>query len=443
MTLRGATLTCPHSRSNAEVEARELICRMPVVDRRAALAGLGLSAALWLDVVPWAARGTLAADNAVTTGVLPKKTRPVGGRWHLEVVAEGTNEADQPRYFFDDGGQLIDLFSYHRRDSNRDGIDNLRISHDERFLIVRSQGYPNHPTAIFPNSDNPNTIRVQDFTFRFPLLPRLAEQITRLPMGPIGMALNGVVFFNPFEMEGQNAVAGYSEVWLDACCGHPQQTGVYHYHKYPSCVKSPFPDDGQRHSPAIGLAFDGFPVHGPYEAPATMAMTLDGARALDACNGHRDAERGYHYHVTPGRFPYILGGYAGEVEVSNNRALRRQPAVGPLQDNTQPGPGRLPQVIAAVRPGAGQRGVKQTVIFELTPANARNPLPAAVPVWAQIGPFEATALHRDGDIVRAEFAIPADAPLGVWLDCHLEFEAANGPRRTIAFKRNDVFRVVE
>ncbi len=96
-----------------------------------------------------------------------------------------------------------------------------------------------------------------------------------------------------------------------------------------------------------------------------------------------------------------------------------------------------------MRPGAGQRGVKQTIVFELTPANARNPLPTSAPVWAQIGPFEATALHRDGDIVRAEFAIPADAPLGVWLDCHLEFESANGPRRTIAFKRNDVFRVVE
>lgn len=442
MTPRSASSTSSHSRSNADVECGKPTSRVLGVDRRVALAGLGLSAASWLNVGPWAAGRVFASDQPTATAALPK-TRPVGGRWHVEVVAEDRNAAGPPRYFFDDGGQLIDLFSYHRRDSNRDGIDNLRISHDERFLIVRSQGYPNHPTAIFPNSDNPNTIRVQDFTFRFPLLPRLAEQITRLPMGPVGMALNGVVFFNPFEMEGQNAVAGYSEVWLDACCGHPQQTGVYHYHKYPSCVKSPFPDDGRRHSPVIGLAFDGFPVHGPYEAPATMAMTLEGERALDACNGHRDAERGYHYHVTPGRFPYIVGGYAGEVEVSNNRGLRRQLAFGPIRDNTQPGPGRLPPVIAAVRPGAGQRGVKQTIVFELTPANARNPLPTSAPVWAQIGPFEATALHRDGDIVRAEFAIPADAPLGVWLDCHLEFESANGPRRTIAFKRNDVFRVVE
>ena len=119
--------------------------------------------------------------------------------------------------------------------------------------MIDSQGYPNHPTAIFPNSGNPNRIRVQDFHFRLPLEPKRAASITRVPMGPIGMALNGVVFFNPFEAGGMNAIEGYSEVWLDSCCGHPQQHGVYHYHKYPSCVKSPFADDGQRHSPVLGF----------------------------------------------------------------------------------------------------------------------------------------------------------------------------------------------
>lgn len=420
------------------------------MDRRAWVGRLTLAALPLL--VPERYSTTRVRADEGRVGESKPKTRPIGGRWHVEVSGAGERDGDPsaavapsppPRYFLEDGGQLLDLFSYHRQDSNRDGIDNLRLSHDEDFLIVRSQGYPNHPTAIFPNSDNPNSIRVQDFTFRFPLVPRRAGEITRLPMGPIGMALNGVVFFNPFEMEGQNAVAGYSEVWLDSCCGHPQQTGVYHYHKYPSCVKSPFPDAGKRHSPIIGLAFDGYPVHGPYESSGKMALDLEADQALDACNGHVDAERGYHYHATPGRFPYILGGYAGEVEVSNNRALPRQATSGALRDNTQPGPSRLPQVIAAVRPGAGKRGSKQTVTFELSPANARSPLSNAAPVWAQIGPFEASAIVREGDTVRAEFSIPADAPLGVWLDCHLEFDAIAGPRRAVAFKRNDVFRVVE
>jgi len=155
-------------------------------------------------------------------------------------------------------------------------------------LIIESQGYPNHPTAIFPNTGNPNSIKVQIFKFRLLLEPKLADRITRLPRRPIGTALNEVVFFNPFEMEGMNAVEGYSEVWLDACCGHPQQTGVYHYHKYPSCVKSPFADYGKQHSPVLGFAFDGFPLYGPYESASVLAKDVERDQALDVCNGHTD-----------------------------------------------------------------------------------------------------------------------------------------------------------
>jgi len=220
----------------------------------------------------------------------PQQLVPVGGHWFLKPGAK-------PVYYFRDGERYLDLFSYHERDSNGDGIPNIALSHIETHLVMKSQGYPNHPTAIFPNSGNPNAIQVQDFEFRLPLRPRLAEQITRVPMGPIGVALNGVVFFNPFEQGGMNAVAGYSEVWLDSCCGHPQQTGVYHYHKYPSCVKSPFPDEGAEHSPVLGFAFDGFPVHGPYESRELMArdLTIENAgavRPLDVCNGHVDEQRG-------------------------------------------------------------------------------------------------------------------------------------------------------
>ena len=38
---------------------------------------------------------------------------------------------------------------------------------------------------------------------------------------------------------------------------------------------------------------------------------------------HKDAERrGWHYHVTPGKFPYIIGGFAGGADPRN---LRRGP----------------------------------------------------------------------------------------------------------------------
>jgi hypothetical protein len=108
---------------------------------------------------------------------------PVGGRWSLEPGHE------KPRYLFRDGDGSSDLFSYHQSDSNKDGTDEVRLRHEPGFLVIESQGWPNHPTATFPNSGNPNTISVQEFTFRLPLEPRKAAEITRLPMGSIGVAV--------------------------------------------------------------------------------------------------------------------------------------------------------------------------------------------------------------------------------------------------------------
>lgn len=364
----------------------------------------------------------------------PKDLKPIGGKWFVQ-------ESQPPVYFYQDGDRFVDLFSYHRSDSNKDGIDNIRLRHDDHFLLMDSQGYPNHPTALFPNSRNPNTIRVQDFHFRLPLVPRRSETITRVPMGPIGVALNGVVFFNPFEAGGMNAIEGYSEVWLDSCCGHPEQRGVYHYHKYPSCVKSPFPDDGKQHSPVLGFAFDGFPVYGPWEKDSVLAKDLEGEKALDVCNGHSDPVRGYHYHVTPNRFPYLIGGYAGVPELSNNRGISLQ-RTGAIQDNAQ-GTSREGSAIAAVKPGSVARGKSHSIRLELAPGAGRNGLPAGKPSWVQFGPYEATKIEREGDVVLAEITVPKDAAVGVLLDCHLEFENRNAPNGIAVLKKNDVLRVIE
>ncbi len=373
----------------------------------------------------------LAAAWPLPAEELPAGAVAIGGRWFVR------ENGAKPTYLYRDGERFVDLFSYHQRDSNDDGIDEVVLRHEAGFLVVESQGYPNHPTALFPNSGNPNSIRVQDFTFRLPLEPRRAREITTLPMGPIGVALNGVVFFNPFEQGGMNAVAGYSEVWLDSCCGHPQQTGIYHYHKYPTCVKSPFPDDGKQHSPVIGFAFDGYPIHGPYEAAGVMARDLDAGRALDVCNGHEDPDRGYHYHVTPERFPYVIGGYRGVPEPANNRGIARA-GTGPISDNAR-GASGLEQVVSEVRPGTVGRGGRRRVTIVLDPRQAtRGPVPEGRPSWVQIGPYEAVAIEREGNTVAAEFDVPEDAAVGVLLDCHLEFDAG-GRRRVL--KRNAVLRV--
>jgi hypothetical protein len=208
---------------------------------------------------------------------------------------------------------------------------------DDRTMIVRSRNLPNHATAQFPdltgtNGFNPSYIQEHDDTYYLPLNPvrnprAVALDATNsnraLPMGPIGIAINGVVFFNPFDAGMRDA----SDI-MDRCCGHPNPDNQYHYHKYPVCVKSPFVDEGEEHSPLIGWAFDGFPIYGPYERKGVMAKD-DTDNPLNAFNIHYDEVRGWHYHVTPGKFPYIIGGYWGEADRRNfRRPLGPRPRPG-------------------------------------------------------------------------------------------------------------------
>jgi len=174
----------------------------------------------------------------------------------------------------------------------------------------------------------------QEREYRFPLEP--VENPDRIAMqdetnnnralngGPVGVAVNGVVFYNPFDH-----LLDADAVWrLDRCCGHPSPNKQYHYHKYPACVKSPWADDGERASPLIGFALDGYPVYGPYEAKGVLARDLK-ENPLNEFNVHKDEARGWHYHVTPGKFPHIIGGYWG---VAERRMRRGGPGGG--------GPGR-------------------------------------------------------------------------------------------------------
>jgi hypothetical protein len=233
-----------------------------------------------------------------------------------------------------DGGELVAPFSGSMDSWLREGHmdqsgqvvkedrylpDNLVIKIEDGAMVFKTKNIPNHPTAIFPDrygsqGYNPSFIKEQNMTFRLPLDPKLnpnAVAMTQgnanraLNMGPIGLAINGVVFFNPFDIGMQDA----SSI-MDRCCGHPAPDFAYHYHKYPICVNTPFVDRGEKHSGVLGFGLDGLPVYGPYEGNGEMAKNLT-SNPLNAFNAHQDKERGWHYHVTPGKFPYILGGYMG------------------------------------------------------------------------------------------------------------------------------------
>jgi hypothetical protein len=142
-----------------------------------------------------------------------------------------------------------------------------------------------------------------------------------------------------------------------------------------------------------------------------------------------------------------VGGYHGVVERSNSPSLRRAER-GAIKNNAS-GKTNLDAVIVRVAPGTASKGQKQEIRIELQPNNARRGrVPPTKPSWVQVGPFEAKAesIRRDGNTVTAEITIPDDAPQGVLLDCHIEFEAPGGGGPgggPLVYKKNDAFRVVE
>jgi hypothetical protein len=179
-------------------------------------------------------------------------------------------------------------------------------------VILTSKGVPDHTSPYWGVGNalyeapqegmqvNPNLIVSQNFVLRVPLSPAAATP-SDTPLGAIGMALNGVALFNQYAAGRQPLT--FEILSFDRYNGHPQQTGVYHYHLNPVSITSGNPGG------LVGVLLDGFPVYGLQE---TTGGTPTG---LDACNGHTHAtpefpQGIYHYHLTA-TVPYIAGCFKG------------------------------------------------------------------------------------------------------------------------------------
>ncbi len=158
-------------------------------------------------------------------------------------------------------------------------------------------------------SQAPNKIVAQTLTFKIPLNPTKASVSGQTPLGPMGVSLNGVPFFNQYAAGRApltDEVNGF-----DQYNGHPQQQGQYHYHVEPLYLTK-----NKGRDALLGFLLDGFPVYGPIENGKTVT-----SKDLDAYHGHSHATtefpKGiYHYHITADD-PYINGsgfyGTAGTV----------------------------------------------------------------------------------------------------------------------------------
>jgi len=130
-------------------------------------------------------------------------------------------------------------------------------------------------------------------TYLIPVTPVRQTSATSFAMGPGGgVSVRGVAF-NGIRFDAAaptDAILGdYTLAPFDDAGGHINLAAGYHYHAATGVSTEVAQADG--HAPMIGYAIDG---HGLY-----AQLNVDGAEPtdLDACRGHYDDTRGYHYHV--------------------------------------------------------------------------------------------------------------------------------------------------
>ena len=197
----------------------------------------------------------------------------------------------------------------------------------------------------FPN--NPNTVSTQSGEFAFTLRGGTnTSNPQSTTLGAQGITLNGVVLFSPSAgagpLPGQtvapangfnwNAVFNESAYGVDACGGHAEQNGEYHYHSGSFLVNcwgnalvqsnayfssSSFEGNYFRHpdghSKIVGFCFDGYPIYGPFGYKT----------AEDSETGTKRLRSSYRLLTTPreGRTysyaQYVAGSFVQDYEYVN------------------------------------------------------------------------------------------------------------------------------
>ena len=150
---------------------------------------------------------------------------------------------------------------------------------------------------------NPNRIAQQGYEFRIPLHPAINPNgPADTFLGPIGVSINGVPFFNEYESPTETLTNQVIQSF-DPGNGHPAPQGRYHYHFPPESLITVTEDN------FLGFAGDGFPVYGPKNPDGNNAQNLDDYHGeFGPTPDFPDSI--YHYH-TNFTSPYIIGAFAG------------------------------------------------------------------------------------------------------------------------------------
>jgi hypothetical protein len=146
---------------------------------------------------------------------------------------------------------------------------------------------------------NPNPLQPQSISLSTPADPTVASQPSCIEL-PIGIGLDGVVFFSALDSHGRDEPAYEMQ---DQCGGMSAPNGMYHRYTPSDCI----PHIHEKNA-LVGYVLDGFGIFSPYDENGTELTTND----LDECHGRlspiiwdgREVTM-YHYVLTRD-FPYSI-----------------------------------------------------------------------------------------------------------------------------------------
>ncbi|HUF84154.1 MAG TPA: YHYH protein, partial [Acidimicrobiia bacterium] len=267
---------------------------------------------------------TAAAEETIDTTRLPVGDDSVGSQagvgllWscQTEFAQNAPGATVEGDWFNGDGTYNLEEKAVVDGEVSWPSVFGVTLNGDTR--VFTGNDLPDHTTGEFPVSSdddaaqfdpNPNSISEQEISVEVPANPTVSSEPSCTPGGPIGVLLSGALLYNPTDALGRDAVAHEVQ---DACGGHPQQAGEYHYHDVSDCVEDTQSGEGG-HSDLVGYAFDGFGIYGHHGENGEELTNAD----LDECHGHTheiewDGEtvEMYHYHATY-EFPYTIGCFRG------------------------------------------------------------------------------------------------------------------------------------
>jgi hypothetical protein len=168
---------------------------------------------------------------------------------------------------------------------------------DDRFFYVESNGIPEHPLMVGIRAWQQQVPLPQkyvgDNAWRIPLEPIPAatplSTRNRFLRGAIALAVNGVPIFNPLNNRGEDALL-IGE--LDEYGGHCGRADDYHYHVAPVHLEKQV-GKGM----PIAYALDGYPIYGYSEPDGSAVKGLDACGGHEDADGnyHYHATKTYPY----------------------------------------------------------------------------------------------------------------------------------------------------